>query len=740
MLNNLKSFIAARYTFKSALLIFVLFLLVSLIIVYSTLGFILEWSVGRMAKGQGILNFKMDVVQVDPWVTKIKNLKGLNEVTIDEIEARYDPATLAIGKINSLSVSGVSAKVELESQNEEDNKSNISHEQVYELLNKFLIDSPVEYFRLRDSVLKFHEHKLDTQINLMKIDFFENQILLDLDLVINNLNSFLKLSVSREGDDNFLSSHFRIGDAVAIFNEGLENKFLKDFIPQDFSVSDGNVEFDTYSRITQDGLNDVFFELNATDLEFSFLDNNFSIPKLITFFDWEDLSDWKSNTYLNFTYQNDLIANGVRVLAYPEDNKIVIGGEVSELIASQNYNDLYIQGMRVPELPFNSTDTFQFPLYEAKRFSFDEFHYGDNFFRIYNGAVDLTFISQDKFKVSVPTLSANLLNLGISFNEFSYNGIIDLNNFPAIESPQTISGLELNLADQDKLTNLALTFRTKDTNHIFIDLLNFAYNGTNFNFEPANFVLKYPKEQPDLMSIELNKATFSLPELDILFTGIKGTISLKSLSPFETNGTQMLTFDECKFRDFTLSDGNFSFEIKSDGSFVIKDSDSRLHGGILGLYESSFGMSDDLTLITKIEEMDGQKIIDLFDELDAEIKGNFSGKIPISKKNGKWNLEEGYIELDTDENRTLRYNAKGLLTKDLAVGTEEYKRMKMAEDALSNLNLQFLKISIVVEGESRKIKGSIIGESILDDGTKILLDYRPNTVAGLDELIEYINK
>ena len=66
--------------------------------------------------------------------------------------------------------------------------------------------------------------------------------------------------------------------------------------------------------------------------------------------------------------------------------------------------------------------------------------------------------------------------------------------------------------------------------------------------------------------------------------------------------------------------------------------------------------------------------------------------------------------------------------------------MKMAEDALSNLNLQFLKISIVVEGESRKIKGSIIGESILDDGTKILLDYRPNTVAGLDELIEYINK
>ena len=41
---------------------------------------------------------------------------------------------------------------------------------------------------------------------------------------------------------------------------------------------------------------------------------------------------------------------------------------------------------------------------------------------------------------------------------FIYNGLIDLDDLPSILSPQTISGLELNIADQDKLTNLALTF------------------------------------------------------------------------------------------------------------------------------------------------------------------------------------------------------------------------------------------------------------------------------------------
>lgn len=45
----------------------------------------------------------------------------------------------------------------------------------------------------------------------------------------------------------------------------------------------------------------------------------------------------------------------------------------------------------------------------------------------------------------------------------------------------------------------------------------------------------------------------------------------------------------------------------------------------------------------------------------------------------------------------------------------------------------------MVDKESRKIRASIIGESIMEDGREIFLDYRPNTVAGLDEIIQYLN-
>ena len=110
-------------------------------------------------------------------------------------------------------------------------------------------------------------------------------------------------------------------------------------------------------------------------------------------------------------------------------------------------------------------------------------------FRVYDGAIDFTFLSSNKFRVSVPTLSANLIDLGISFNEFSYNGLIDLDDLPSILSPQTISGLELNIADQDKLTNLALTFRAVDESNLLIDMLTVSYNNTKIEFLPDQILI-----------------------------------------------------------------------------------------------------------------------------------------------------------------------------------------------------------------------------------------------------------
>ena len=72
-------------------------------------GVFLEW-----LRHQGTKTLILTVSQIDPWVTTVKNLHGLNDISIEEIKARYDPGLLVLRKINSLSISGLSTNLDFE--------------------------------------------------------------------------------------------------------------------------------------------------------------------------------------------------------------------------------------------------------------------------------------------------------------------------------------------------------------------------------------------------------------------------------------------------------------------------------------------------------------------------------------------------------------------------------------------------------------------------------------------------
>jgi hypothetical protein len=738
---KLKLFCKEKYTFRRAILVFFLFLLLLLVAIFNSLGFLVEWGVVRMAKASGYEDFDLKVTQVDPWVTTIENLHGLNDISIEEIKARYDPGLLALRKINSLSISGLSTNMDFENDQDKQEADKTLLQEVKEILNEVLENPPINFIRLRNSDISIPEHNITSYIELAKIDLFENQIFINLEeMAINELTPFLKIFLTMEGDDHFLSSKINLGDASILFDEFSKHRGIKKMIPNGFEINGGHIGVDVFSRLSPSSFEDVFLELNASEIDFSYFDYNISLPKLMVFLELDDPGKWKSNSYFNFVYEKDILATGVKVTTQNENEGFSIGGEIAELITSEEFYDLNFTGLRFPSLFFDPVKPLQVPINKVKKFSFDEIHYEGDFFRLYEGSLALTFFNEHTLHISVPVLNANLLQFGVSFDQFSYNGTLDLKEFPAISFPQTISGHSLNLADELELSNLALSFRAADMSHFMIDMLALTAHENRVELNPANMHLEFPSDNPQKLTVEFNKASLFLPDIDLSLLGLSGKISLNSVNPLETNGTQSITFDKLQFGEYEFVDGNFSFELKSDGMFIIKDSNAIIYDGVLGLFESEFNLfGDEVNLVVKIKDMDGQKVVDLFRKIDANINGNFSGRIPISKNDGKWNFEEGFMELEIDLGSNLSYDAKGLLTEGIEAGTTEYRRMQLAEKALKNLSLDFFRISFMVDEESRKIRGSIIGESIMEDGREIFLDYRPNTVAGLDEIIQYLN-
>ena len=101
---------------------------------------------------------------------------------------------------------------------------------------------------------------------------------------------------------------------------------------------------------------------------------------------------------------------------------------------------------------------------------------------------------------------------------------------------------------------------------------------------------------------------------------------------------------------------------------------------------------------TKIEEsLDGlelgvvatglssQKLIALFEDLDARMDGNLSGALNIRNDSLNGWILQWCTALDSSDSAKLFLNTQGMLTEGLESGSSEYKNMYLLERALKIL-------------------------------------------------------
>jgi hypothetical protein len=525
-----------------------------------------------------------------------------------------------------------------------------------------------------------------------------------------------------------------------LFEDIVSYSRIKELIPNELGVSAGMLAIDGLARIIPTGLEDLFVECNGSGFLLEWEEHNFSIPQFMVFLTPENEHNWTSNSYTNVRYGNNLVADGVNLSVAQEEERIELRGGISYLKTDNLFPPLEIFGLRFPNLQFQNQDLENLAYEKERTIAFNEFTYEDQFLRLYNGTLSFLLSRDRDLNLRIFPLDGALLDLGISFVQFSYFGRVNLDDFPKVDSPQVVLGERVISGDEVLLEKLALTFRVQDLTHFIINLLSFKMSGNEFEFNPANMIVGISDTNAQKLNIKFDKTSLSIPNQNVSLTGLDGSIEFISLDPLETNGTQTIWFETLQFGGVELKDGNFSFEILPDGTFLVSEGNALLYDGIIGLMESSFNMyGDQMTINTSVIKMDGQKIVNLIEGLDVEVNGTFSGRVPFSNQDGKWDFEGGYLQLDSSTNAKLKYKSNGFLTNGIQEGSQEYKRMKMTELALENLKLESLRISFEVEGDERKILGNIRGKSTIKKNTEVSLDYRPKIIAGLAEIMHKLD-
>ena len=102
-----------------------------------------------------------------------------------------------------------------------------------------------------------------------------------------------------------------------------------------------------------------------------------------------------------------------------------------------------------------------------------------------------------------------------------------------------------------------------------------------------------------------------------------------------------------------------------------------------------------------LEEIDGQRIIESAEnildvEFDLDINGTLSGSIPFIFKEGQWDFEKGYAELDQNENAKLFYYGPFVYEPFMQAGLQKAaeEESQLTKKALENLDLESLIINL----------------------------------------------
>ena len=473
----------------------------------------------------------------------------------------------------------------------------------------------------------------------------------------------------------------------------------------DFSFTDGDFAFNLY-----EGEITVAFPENGEAFGVQLAPTDAVLPE-------------QGVVFRNFSYTGVVEPFREPYLSFPQSlsgDSIILGEESLVSNVALSFHLLDMSKGFVDSLAF----TFDGSAYELNpaKITIEQFENGSVF-------IDLnasTFNMPD-FPVKVEGVSGEITLLAI--DPLSTSGFQEL-HFETIH-----------YGDRDEVivSDVALSFHLLDPSKVFVDSFSFTSDDSVHELKPAKVTIE--QFENGSVSIDLNASTFSIPDLPLSVEGVKSVITLSSLDPLVSEGSQELRVDAIRYGELALLDVRLLFSLEANGTFALHEGNASLFGGEVVFEPTCFKLEDkEKKLAIRLRDVDGSRVVALLKKFDGEVEGKFSGLIPLSNRDGAWDYVGGYLELNPGTPGRLRYRSDGILTSDVQPGSAEFKRLRQVELALKDLDVKRLRLDFLLEDGQRRIMGDVQGKSQIDKKTFISLDYRPKILAGFDELLQLNSK
>lgn len=201
--------------------------------------------------------------------------------------------------------------------------------------------------------------------------------------------------------------------------------------------------------------------------------------------------------------------------------------------------------------------------------------------------------------------------------------------------------------------------------------------------------------------------------------GVTAELKLDSLVQKTTREFQRVTATKMTAFDLSMSDLGLDFQLLPGGDIKLRNIGLMALGGQITIDDFVLpGDAADYTFKVRAKKLDVAQLADLFPDFSGSISGSIDGLLPLEVKNGEVIPGRGGMYLTPRTRGKLVYDAGNSFSAGLHPKSEEYKRMKMVEDSLRELELKVLSVRLFdprdqdkavvlrLEGQAPHIEGS----------------------------------
>ncbi|GJQ24632.1 hypothetical protein BIY37_04630 [Candidatus Brocadia sapporoensis] len=208
--------------------------------------------------------------------------------------------------------------------------------------------------------------------------------------------------------------------------------------------------------------------------------------------------------------------------------------------------------------------------------------------------------------------------------------------------------------------------------------------------------------------ISTRDSKIEIPSKKMLLEGIDLDLKLPDLYQFHSAPDQVLKFKRFAWGDIQMNEGEVSFQIESLSSFFLKKSSFSWCGGHVYTHGLQIQSGKrDLDIICYCDRLKLATLLQQFDIARAEGEGAVNGRIPVSYRDGKIKILDGFLYSTPGEGGTIRFHTDTLLSG--ASGVQQSIQMQIAQEALKNFSYDWAKLSLQSRNEDLLISMQMDG-------------------------------